>query len=165
MEGAEVVDNGEAISSITVDKRALLQPGGVISQEVELDGFLAEKYLLEATIYCGPERDSSGQAVNPSGNPELVIGLYGEGRKSRRRVGERDVTIAMPFQLRRSRGTFELRFENQGAVPVRVGHVVLRPVDGVPRFAPSGPAAPGIRYRRNRPGAMPCTRLNTRVKW
>lgn len=126
---AEIVENGEAPTSIKVDQRALLQPGGSIMQEVELSDGLSEKYVLEAVVYCGPERNEKGQVVSPESDPKLTIGLFSDRQEMKRRVTEKDTTFSMPFRLQRSSDTFELRITNDGKVPVRVGHIVLLPVD------------------------------------
>ncbi|MEM1085187.1 MAG: hypothetical protein AAGI48_13830 [Verrucomicrobiota bacterium] len=130
MDQAEVVTNGESITSVQIDHRALIQPGGEIVQEVELDRRLSDKYLLEATIFTGTEKDENGSFIDPPGDPDLIVGIYSSRNETKRRIDETDVTIGIPIQLKTNTlGGYEVRFTNAGDFPIRVGHVVLRPVD------------------------------------
>lgn len=127
-EGAKVVPNGEAITSVQVDQRVLLETGDSISQKVRLNRKLSASYDLELSMFCGTERGADGGQVPPSGDPELIIHVEGGGLDLAFPARERDEFLALPIDLEKASATYEIRFENVGGPPVRIGDIALIPI-------------------------------------
>jgi|GEM_PF-2604778 len=113
---AKVVTNGEGSSSPQIDFRALIEPGGEISQTVEFNQWGLKDYELFLVIKSDNKTETTFQV-------ELS-----NGRKIKRTVSG-DAPHLLPFSTDSIRSNVTVRILNspKSKKSSRVGHVILRP--------------------------------------